>query len=67
MEKNSEQEALWVKEIIKETFSEQKKARRWGVLFKSLTFIYLFIVLILFIDSASDNDNSKKVQRIRLW
>lgn len=60
MDKNSEQEALWVKGIITETFSEQKKARRWGVLFKSLTFIYLFIVLILFVDSASDNDSEKK-------
>lgn len=60
MEKNSEQEDQWVKGIIKETFAEQKKARRWGVLFKSLTFIYLFVVLILFIDSASDNGRGKK-------
>lgn len=60
MDKNSEQEALWVKGIITETFSEQKKARRWGVLFKSLTFIYLFIVLILFIGSVSENGGGKK-------
>ena len=27
---------------------EQRRARRWGILFKSLTFIYLFVVLLLF-------------------
>ncbi len=31
--------------IVADAFSEQKKARRWGVVFKSLTFIYLFTLL----------------------
>ena len=60
MEKNSEGEDKWVKGIIQETFSEQKKARRWGVIFKSLTFIYLFIILIFFVGSVSNDSNSKK-------
>ncbi len=60
MKKNSEQEDKWVEEIIKETFSEQKKARRWGILFKSLTFIYLFVVLILFIGSPFNNGSDKE-------
>ncbi|MBT8768374.1 signal peptide peptidase SppA [Metapseudomonas boanensis] len=27
---------------------EQRRARRWGIFFKSLTFVYLFVVLVLF-------------------
>ncbi len=27
---------------------EQRRARRWGIFFKSLTFIYLFVVLLAF-------------------
>jgi protease IV len=36
-----------VESILQESFSEQKKSRRWGIVFKSLTFLYLFILLIL--------------------
>lgn len=49
MEKQSELEDKWIQQVIKETFSEQKKSRRWRVFFKSLTFIYLLVVLILFV------------------
>lgn len=38
--------------IVVDAFSEQKKARRWGVVFKSLTFAYLFVVLMLFVVGA---------------
>lgn len=31
--------------------TEQRRSRRWGIFFKSLTFIYLFVVLYLFIPS----------------
>ena len=34
---------MWVENFIKESFAEQKKSRRWGVFFKALTFIYLFV------------------------
>lgn len=34
--------------ILVDAFEEQKKTRRWGLVFKSLTFAYLFIVLMLF-------------------
>lgn len=30
------------------SLDEQKKARRWGVIFKALTFAYLFVALLLF-------------------
>ncbi|WP_028863743.1 S49 family peptidase [Psychromonas aquimarina] len=59
MEDNSQQEK-WLQGVMKETFSEQKKARRWGVLFKSLTFIYLFILLILFMSAGPDMGSDKQ-------
>lgn len=50
MDKNNGQE-LWVKAFITESFAEQKKSRRWGILFKSLTFVYLFVALILLLNA----------------
>ena len=48
-EDNSVTENKWQRDIIEKlassALSEQKKARRWGILFKALLFIYLFIVL----------------------
>lgn len=43
---------LWLERFVSENFSEQRRARRWGVLFKTLTFVYLFVVLILFVSSG---------------
>lgn len=37
-----------IEQMLQDAFSEQKKSRRWGVVFKSLTFLYLFVLLILF-------------------
>jgi len=40
----------WERDVLRKlaeaALSEQRKARRWGVFFKSLTFVYLFVVLI---------------------
>ena len=40
----------WERDVLRKlaesALSEQRKARRWGVFFKSLTFLYLFVVLI---------------------
>ena len=48
-EDNSVTENKWQRDVIEKlassALSEQKKARRWGILFKALLFIYLFIVL----------------------
>ena len=33
--------------------NEQKKTRRWGILFKSLTFLYLFFVLMAVVPSGN--------------
>jgi len=34
-----------IENLVNGLFSEQKKARRWGIFFKSLTFLYLFGLL----------------------
>lgn len=43
---------LWLERFVSENFSEQRRARRWGIFFKTLTFLYLFVVLILFVSSG---------------
>lgn len=46
----------WEKDILAkiatEGLKEQQRSRRWGIFFKLLTFLYLFIILIMF--SSSD-------------
>jgi protease IV len=52
------QESNWQQQTIEKLalsgLEEQKKARRWGVLFKSLTFLYLFIMLFIALDWFGD-------------
>ncbi|MDO6526585.1 signal peptide peptidase SppA [Motilimonas sp. 1_MG-2023] len=47
---SQEPEQQWIKQYMKESFSEQKKSRRWGIVFKLLTFIYLFVALFMFLN-----------------
>ena len=51
----SEQDPNWEKKLVtklaESSLREQKKARRWSVFFKSLTFDYLIALLVMFIDS----------------
>jgi protease-4 len=62
MSESIKPEDQWVRGIIKETFSEQKKTRRWGILFKGLTFTYLFVAFILIINSTTgSNDKAGQV------
>ena len=43
----SEREWQVIERMLMESFREQKRARRWGILFKLLTFVYLFVLLVL--------------------
>jgi protease IV len=47
-------EADWEREVIEKlagaALKEQRRARRWGIFFKLLTFAYLGILLLLFVD-----------------
>jgi len=54
MENKTQTEESWVKAFIKENFAEQKKTRRWGIFFKSLTFLYLFGAIFLFFNAETN-------------
>lgn len=41
-----------LEDLLRDTFNEQKKSRRWGIVFKSLTFVYLFVLMITFFVGA---------------
>lgn len=41
-----------LEDLLRDTFNEQKRSRRWGVVFKSLTFVYLFVLMIMFFVGA---------------
>jgi protease IV len=51
-------EENWEKDVLEkiatEGIQEQKRSRRWGIFFKLLTFVYLFVVLIMLIPSKDD-------------
>ncbi len=44
-------DANWERDVIAklahDALAEQKRARRWGIVFKSLTFLYLFLLLFI--------------------
>ncbi len=44
-----------IEKMIMETHKEQKRARRWGIFFKVLIFVYIFAVLILLRASGQFN------------
>ena len=49
----------WEQEMLEKlafsSVNEQRRARRWGIFFKSLTFLYLFILLFIGLGWFSDN------------
>ena len=46
----NEQERSWylLEKVVTESQNEQRRARRWGVFFKVLTFLYLIVAVSLF-------------------
>lgn len=55
MEQRPQSEREWklIERLLMESYREQKRARRWGILFKLLTFVYLFVLLVLFAQGMS--------------
>jgi protease-4 len=50
-----------VERVVTTSLSESRRTRRWGIFFKSLTFIYLFALLWLFFpDKVSDTVKSSE-------
>ncbi|MDH5484782.1 MAG: S49 family peptidase [Gammaproteobacteria bacterium] len=62
----TDQDPNWEKSILEkiatEGLREQKRSRRWGIFFKLLTFLYLFILIGLFY-SESDGTDIKPGQK----
>ena len=52
----------WEKRVLEKlalsSLQEQRRARRWGIFFKSLTFIYLFILLFYWLGWFPESDMS---------
>ena len=50
----SEQDTNWEKKLVtklaESSLREQRKARRWGIFFKSLTFAYLIALMVMFLE-----------------
>lgn len=40
-----------IESVVKDVLNEQKRSRRWGILFKALTFVYLLVVLLIYTQS----------------
>jgi len=53
----------WEKDVLAsiatEGLKEQKLSRRWGIFFKSLTFLYLFVLLLVLASGAQDTQRIK--------
>lgn len=49
-ENDKDENRAWdmLDKVVMSSFEEQRKARRWSILFKGLTFAYLFVALMLF-------------------
>ena len=59
MQEPESNQEKWLSGFMKETFREQKRTRRWGIVFKLLTFTYLFVALFLFMNTGLlDKDSS---------
>lgn len=43
-----------LQKVLLESVREQRRSRRWGIVFKSLTFIYLFALLFIFLGDWED-------------
>lgn len=48
------------------SLEEQRKARRWGVFFKALTFLYLFFILLMFMPFRSPGLTAENSEHVAL-
>lgn len=52
----SNKEWKLIEKMVMSSQDEHRKARRWGIFFKSLTFVYLFVMLMMFNPGMWDSD-----------
>ncbi len=62
----SQRNQKFLESIVTEAFAEQKKARRWGVVFKSLTFLYLFVAFALFYSGSAGQGVKETEEHVAL-
>ncbi|WEV49612.1 S49 family peptidase [Acinetobacter sp. ESL0695] len=63
-QENKSNEWDLLEKVVLSSVDEQKKTRKWGIFFKSLTFIYLFIILFFLVKGCSiskDGESEKAV------
>lgn len=53
---SNEKEWKLIEKMVMSLNSEQTKSRRWGIFFKALTFVYLFVALVVLMPSRGGND-----------
>jgi len=60
----------WEKDVITsiatEGLKEQKRSRRWGIFFKSLTFVYLFVLLAMLSPGLQESSSSSSKKHTAL-
>jgi protease IV len=53
----------WEREVLEKALlaavAEQRKARRWGIFFKSLIFVYLFMIFVVVVEPFSEGSIAK--------
>lgn len=58
MSNSEDKNDVWQRQLLEKiamtSLSEQRRARRWGVLFKMLTFTYLFVLLFMWLGWFND-------------
>ena len=63
MPEESSQKQTWEREVLENvllaSIAEQRQARRWGIFFKSLVFIYLFMIFIVVVEPFSPTSIAK--------
>lgn len=59
---NNDSDKAWMllEKVVSSSQMEQRKARRWGIFFKSLTFVYLFILLSVMFSPSQMSDGGDK-------
>ena len=53
----SDKEWKLIEKVVGSINTEQRRARRWGIFFKLMTFAYLFIALAIFAPSSIDTQD----------
>lgn len=61
MDSNNHSSKEWklIEKTMLQLGAEQRRSRRWGVFFKTLTFAYLFVLLFIMVDSLGDKPLSE--------